>query len=402
MSLNISEKSRLMPASAIRKLVPLADAAKAEGVKVYHLNVGAPDIKSPDCAFKAVENICKKLHHLSYTNSAGLIELRRGLVEKYYRKIGINIDVSELLVEVAGSEAFANAMQIVADEGDEIIVVEPYYTNYQTFAYLNGITLKAVPTDIHHSFAVPDIAEFEKLLTGRTRAVLLSNPCNPSGKLFTRNEMIAIGEFCRKHDLFLISDEVYREFCYTDEPHFSAMNIPGCEQNVILVDSVSKRYNLCGARIGCIISHNKEVMAAAMKYAQSRLCPPVFGQYAAMGALDTPQSYFTEVREEYIRRRDCALRMLNDIPGVFAPMPYGAFYTVAELPVEDAEDFARWMLTDFRLDGQTTMVTPAKSFYKTPGTGLNHVRIAYVLEVPELEKALNVFAEGLAAYRRLH
>ena len=214
--------------------------------------------------------------------------------------------------------------------------------------------------------------------------------------------MIAIGEFCRKHDLFLISDEVYREFCYTDEPHFSAMNIPGCEQNVILVDSVSKRYNLCGARIGCIISHNKEVMAAAMKYAQSRLCPPVFGQYAAMGALDTPQSYFTEVREEYIRRRDCALRMLNDIPGVFAPMPYGAFYTVAELPVEDAEDFARWMLTDFRLDGQTTMVTPAKSFYKTPGTGLNHVRIAYVLEVPELEKALNVFAEGLAAYRRLH
>lgn len=402
MSLNISEKARLMPASAIRKLVPLADAAKAEGVKVYHLNVGAPDIKSPDCAFKAVENICKKLHHLSYTNSAGLMELRKGLVEKYYRKIGINIDVSELLVEVAGSEAFANAMQIVAGEGDEIIVVEPYYTNYQTFAYLNGITLKAVHTDIHQGFAIPDISEFEKLLTGRTRAVLLSNPCNPSGKLFTRSEMLAIGEFCRKHDLFLISDEVYREFCYTDEPHFSAMNIPGCEQNVILADSISKRYNLCGARIGCIISHNKDVMAAAMKYAQSRLCPPVFGQYAAIGALDTPQSYFTEVREEYIRRRDCALKMLNDIPGVFAPMPYGAFYTVAELPVEDAEDFAKWMLTDFRLDGQTTMVTPALSFYKTPGVGKNHVRIAYVLEVPELEKALNVFAEGLAAYRRQH
>ena len=402
MSLNISEKSRLMPASAIRKLVPLADAAKAEGVKVYHLNVGAPDIKSPDCAFKAVENICRKLHHLSYTNSAGLIELRRGLVEKYYRKIGINIDVSELLVEVAGSEAFANAMQIVADEGDEIIVVEPYYTNYQTFAYLNGITLKAVPTDIHHGFAVPDIAEFEKLLTGRTRAVLLSNPCNPSGKLFTRNEMIAIGEFCRKHDLFLISDEVYREFCYTDEPHFSAMNIPGCEQNVILVDSVSKRYNLCGARIGCIISHNKEVMAAAMKYAQSRLCPPVFGQYAAMGALDTPQSYFTEVREEYIRRRDCALRMLNDIPGVFAPMPYGAFYTIAELPVEDAEDFARWMLSDFRHDSKTTMITPAESFYRTPGRGRNQARIAYVLEVPELEDAIDILARGLEQYRSVH
>ena len=327
---------------------------------------------------------------------------RKGRVEKYYRKIGIDIEVSELLVEVAGSEAFANAMQIVADEGDEIIVIEPYYTNYQTFAYLNGITLRAVPTDIHHGFAVPDISEFEKLVNGRTRAVLLSNPCNPSGKLFSRSEMIAIGEFCRRHDLFLISDEVYREFCYTDEPHFSAMNIPGCEQNVILVDSVSKRYNLCGARIGCIVSHNKDVMAAAMKYAQSRLCPPVFGQYAAIGALDTPQEYFSEVREEYIRRRDCALRLINEIPGVYAPVPYGAFYTVAELPVDDAEDFAKWMLTDFRLDGQTTMVTPAQSFYKTAGAGKNHVRIAYVLEVPELEKALHVFAEGLAAYRKLH
>ena len=402
MSLTISEKSRLMPASAIRKLVPLADAAKAEGVKVYHLNVGAPDIKSPDCAFNAVADACRKLHHLSYTNSAGLMELRKGLVEKYYRKIGIDIEVSELLVEVAGSEAFANAMQIVADEGDEIIVIEPYYTNYQTFAYLNGITLRAVPTDIHHGFAIPDISEFEKLVNGKTRAVLLSNPCNPSGKLFSRSEMIAIGEFCRRHDLFLISDEVYREFCYTDEPHFSAMNIPGCEQNVILVDSVSKRYNLCGARIGCIVSHNKDVMAAAMKYAQSRLCPPVFGQYAAIGALDTPREYFSEVREEYIRRRDCALKLINEIPGVYAPVPYGAFYTVAELPVDDAEDFAKWMLTDFRLDGQTTMVTPAQSFYKTAGAGKNHVRIAYVLEVPELEKALHVFAEGLAAYRKLH
>ena len=349
-----------------------------------------------------MEDRCRKLHHLSYTNSAGFKELRQALVEKYYRKIGINIDVSELLVEVAGSEAFANAMQIVADEGDEIIVIEPFYTNYQTFAYLNGITLRAVPTDIHNGFAVPDISEFEKLVNGKTRAVLLSNPCNPSGKLFSRSEMTAIGEFCRKHDLFLISDEVYREFCYTDEPHFSAMNIPGCEQNVILVDSVSKRYNLCGARIGCIVSHNKDVMAAAMKYAQSRLCPPVFGQYAAMGALDTPQEYFTEVREEYIRRRDCALKLINEIPGVYAPMPYGAFYTVAELPVEDAEDFARWMLSEFRLDGQTTMVTPAASFYKTPGTGRNHVRIAYVLEVPELRKALHVLAEGLSAYRKKH
>lgn len=398
MSLNISEKAALMPSSAIRRLVPLSDAAKAQGVKVYHLNVGAPDIKSPSCAIDELVGRCRNLHHLSYTNSAGLMELREGLVEKYYKKVGIDIEVPELLVEVAGSEAFASAMQIAAGPGDEIIVIEPFYTNYQTFAYLNGITLKAVHTDIHEDFRIPDISEFEKVLTPKTRAVLISNPCNPSGKLFSREEMLAIGEFCRKHDLFLISDEVYREFCYTDEPHFSAINIPGCEQNVILVDSISKRYNLCGARIGCIISHNKEVMAAAMKYAQARLCPPVFGQYAAIGALDTPQSYFDDVKAEYIRRRDCAVRILNSIPGVYAPKPLGAFYTVAELPVEDGEDFAKWMLTDFRVDSETTMVTPAASFYKTPGTGRNHVRIAYVLEVPELEKALNILAEGLAEY----
>lgn len=388
-----------MPASAIRKLVPLADAAKAEGVKVYHLNVGAPDIKSPDCAINAVVEKCKTMHHLSYTHSAGFMELRKGLVEKYYKKIGIDIDVNEIIIEVAGSEAFASAMQIACDPGDEIIVVEPYYTNYQTFAYLNGITLKAVPTDIRNGFDVDDISAFEALVTPKTKAVLLSNPCNPSGKLFTKKEMLAIGEFCIKHNLFLISDEVYREFCYTDEPHFSAMNIPGCEQNVILVDSVSKRYNLCGARIGCIISHNKDVMAAAMKFAQSRLCPPVFGQYAAIGALDTPQSYFDEVKEEYIRRRDCAVEMLNEIPGVYAPTPYGAFYTVVELPVDDAEDFARWMLSEFRVDGETTMVTPAASFYKTPGVGRNHVRVAYVLEVPELKKAINILAQGIAAYQ---
>ena len=402
MSLKISDKTSGMPASAIRKLVPLADAAKEQGVKVYHLNVGAPDIKSPDCAINAVKERCESMHHLSYTNSAGLMELRKGLVEKYYKKIGIDIEVSELLVEVAGSEAFACAMQIAADRGDEIIVVEPYYTNYQTFAYLNGITLKAVPTNIDEDFRIPDISEFEKLLTDRTRAVMISNPCNPSGKLFSREEMIAMGEFCKKHDLFLISDEVYREFCYTQEPHFSAMNIPGCEQNVILVDSVSKRYNLCGARIGCIISHNKDVMAAALKFAQSRLCPPVLGQYAAIGALDTPQSYFDEVKEEYIRRRDCAVSMLNAIPGVKASMPLGAFYTIAELPVEDAEDFVKWMLTDFRVDSETTMVTPAASFYKTPGVGRNQVRIAYVLEVPELRKAISILEAGLAAYKSSH
>lgn len=396
--MQISNKAATMPASAIRKLVPFSDAAVAAGIKVYHLNVGAPDIKSPDCAFQAVIDKCTGMHHLSYTNSAGLMELRKGLVEKYYKKIGIDIEVPELLVEVAGSEAFAQAMQIAADQGDEIIVVEPFYTNYQTFAFLNGITLKAVHTDIREGFKVPGIEAFEALYTPKTKAVLISNPCNPTGKLFTKEEMLIIGEFCRKHDLFLISDEVYREFCYTDEPHFSAMNIPGCEQNVILVDSVSKRYNLCGARIGCIISHNKEVMAAALKFAQSRLCPPLLGQYAAIGALNTPWEYFDEVKAEYIRRRDCAIRMLNEMPGVFSPTPMGAFYTVAELPVDSAEKFAKWLLTEFRVGDETVMVTPAASFYKTPGAGDRQVRIAYVLEVPELERAMNILAEALKAY----
>ena len=387
-----------MPASAIRKLVPLSDAAESAGTKVYHLNVGAPDIKSPDCAINAVVDRCQTMHHLSYTNSAGLIGLRKDFIEKYYKKVGIDIEVSELLVDVAGSEAFSVAMQIVADRGDEIIVVEPFYTNYQTFAFLNGITLKAVHTDIRSGFAIPDISEFEKLLTPRTKAVLLCNPCNPSGKLFTKEEMLAIGDFCVRNNLFLISDEVYREFCYSEEPHFSAMNIPGAEQNVILADSISKRYNLCGARIGCLISHNKDVMAAALKFAQSRLCPPVLGQYAAIGALDTPFSYFDEVRDEYIRRRDFTLAALNAMPGVFSPTPYGAFYTVAELPVDSAEAFIRWMLTEFRIDGETVMLTPAASFYKTPGEGLRQARIAYVLEVPELEKAMNILAAALQAY----
>ena len=394
----ISWKSAQMPASAIRKLVPLSDAAESAGIKVYHLNVGAPDIKSPDCAINAVMERCRTMHHLSYTNSAGLMQLRKDFIEKYYKKVGIDIEVSELLVDVAGSEAFSVAMQIVADRGDEIIVVEPFYTNYQTFAFLNGITLKAVHTDIRSGFAIPDISEFEKLVTPKTKAVLLCNPCNPSGKLFSKEEMLAIGDFCVRHGLFLISDEVYREFCYSEEPHFSAMFIPGAEQNVILADSVSKRYNLCGARIGCLVSHNKDVMAAALKFAQSRLCPPVLGQYAAIGALDTPFSYFDEVREEYIRRRDFAISALNAMPGVFAPTPYGAFYTVAELPVDNAESFIRWMLTEFRVDGETVMITPAASFYKTPGEGLRQARIAYVLEVPELEKAMRILAAALQAY----
>lgn len=392
----ISSKAQAMPASAIRKLVPLADAAKANGTKVYHLNVGQPDIKSPQCALEAVRN--NTLDHVSYTNSAGMIELRQGLVEKYYKKIGIDLTVPEILVTVAGSEAVDVALQVTCDAGDELIVMEPYYTNYNTFCFMNGITLKAVHTDIREGFSVPDMARFEELITPRTKAILINNPKNPTGTLYTKEQMLALGEIARKHDLFLISDEVYREFCYTDEPHFSAMNIPGLEQNVILVDSVSKRYNLCGCRVGCIASHNKEVMAAVLKYAQARLCPPVYGQLAALGALDTPDSYFAAVREEYIRRRDAMVDGLNAIPGVYSPRPMGAFYTVAEMPVDDGERFARWMLEEFRIDGETVMVTPAASFYKTPGFGRNHVRIAYVLEVPKIKRALHILEEGLKAY----
>ena len=393
---NISTKAQQMPASAIRKLVPLADAAKKQGTKVYHLNVGQPDIKSPECALDAIKNF--PLENVSYSHSAGLMELRKGLVEKYYKKIGIDITVDELITTVAGSESVNLALEIACNPGDEVIVLEPFYTNYNTFAFMNGLTLKAIPTDIRNGFQVPDIEEFEKAITEKTKAILVCNPGNPTGTQYSKESMLALGDIARKHDLFLLSDEVYREFCYTDEPHFSAMNIPDLDQNVILIDSVSKRYNLCGARIGCIVSHNKDVMAAAMKFAQARLCPPVIGQYAAIGALETPDEYFEAVREEYIKRRDYMIEGLNKIEGVFTPLPMGAFYTIAELPVDDTEKFARWMLETFRIDNETTMVTPAASFYKTPGKGLNHARIAYVLEVPEMKKALRILEEGLKAY----
>ncbi len=393
---NISTKAQQMPASAIRKLVPYADAAKKQGVKVYHLNIGQPDIDSPECALNAVKGNMPQ--HVSYSHSAGIMELRQGLVEKYYRKIGIDIEVPEIIITVAGSESVNLALEITCDAGDEVIVLEPFYTNYNTFAFLNGITLKAIPTDIRNGFQVPPIEEFEKAITDRTRAILVCNPGNPSGTLYSKENMLAIGEIARKHDLFLISDEVYREFCYTDEPHFSAMNIPDLDQNIILVDSVSKRYNLCGVRVGCIISRNKEVMAAAMKFAQARLCPPVLGQMASIGALDTPDEYFTEVREEYIKRRDYMIDRLNKMEGVFTPLPMGAFYTIAELPVDDAERFAKWMLEEFRINGETTMITPAASFYKTPGYGKNHARLSYVLAVSEMEKAMTILEEGLKAY----
>jgi aspartate aminotransferase len=393
---SISEKAVQMPASAIRKLVPYADAAKKQGVKVYHLNLGQPDIKSPSCALDALRRFSQE--NVSYSHSAGLMELRKGLVEKYYKKIGIDITVDELIVTVAGSESVNLALEITCNPGDEVIVLEPFYTNYNTFAFMNGLTLKAISTDIRNGFQIPPIEEFEKAITDRTKAILVCNPGNPTGTQYSKESMLALGEIARRHDLFLLSDEVYREFCYTDEPHFSAMNIPGLEQNVVLIDSVSKRYNLCGARVGCIVSHNKEVMGAAMKFAQARLCAPVLGQIASIGALDTPDEYFDAVKKEYIRRRDFMIEGLNRMEGVYTPLPMGAFYTIAELPVDDMESFAKWMLENFRINNETTMITPAESFYVTPGKGRNHARIAYVLEIKEMEKALHILEEGLKAY----
>ncbi len=392
----ISQYAVQIPASAIRKLVPYADAAKSKGVKVYHLNLGQPDIDSPSCALDAIRNF--NLPNVSYSHSGGLPELRKGLAEKYYRKHGIEVAPEEIIVTVAGSESLSLAIGIACDPGDEILILEPYYTNYNTFAFSNGVVLKAIQTDIRNGFQIPPIEEFEKAIGPKTKAILLCNPGNPTGTQYSKESMLAIGEVVRKHDLFLISDEVYREFCYTDETHFSAMNIPGLEQNVILIDSISKRYNLCGARIGCIVSHNKDVMAAAMKCAQARLCAPVIGQYAAIGALDTPEEYFDAVKAEYIKRRDYMIERLNKIEGVYTPLPMGAFYTIAELPVDDAESFARWMLENFRIDNETTMITPAASFYASPGRGKNQARIAYVLEVEELEKALKILEEGLKLY----
>ncbi len=393
---HISHTAEIMPESAIRKLTPYADQAVADGIKVYHLNIGAPDIKSPDSAMKAVRDF--QFDHLPYSNSAGTYALRRAIAEQYYKPIGIEFELDEMLITVAGSEALTMVFQAACDPGDEVLVLEPFYCNYNTFSLMNRVELVTVHTDIRNAFKLPSIEEFEKALTPRTKAVLLCNPANPTGTLYTKADMLAIGELCRKHDLFLISDEAYREFCYTDEPYFSAMQIPNLQENVILVDSASKRYNLCGARIGCIISHNKDVIKLINKLAQARLCPPVLGQVATYGALSAGADYFEKVRAEYIARRDITISMLNEIPGVYSPCPQGAFYTVAQLPVPDAEDFCKWMLTDFRDRGETVMITPAAPFYKTPDTGLDQVRIAYVIEQPELRRALELLAKGLKKY----
>ena len=380
-------------------LTPFADKAKEDGVKIYHLNIGAPDIKSPECAVRALKEF--SFDHLPYSNSAGTLELRKALTDKYYHKAGIKIGLDDVLVTTAGSESLTFIFHAAFDPGDEVLAMEPYYCNYNTLAKMNGVKVVAVHTDIRSGFALPEAEEIEKHITPRTKGIIICNPSNPTGMIYSKEEMLAIADICRRHDLFFISDEAYREFCYTEEPYFSVMQIPGLEENAILVDSASKRYNLCGARIGCVVSRNKALMELITKFAQARLCPPVLGQTVALGAIDAEDAYFAAVKEEYIARRNYTVKALNAIPGVFSPQPDGAFYTVAELPVEDATAFCKWLLTDFRLDGETVMITPAEAFYSTPGEGRNQVRIAYVLEVPELKKAMHILEKALETYKNL-
>ena len=384
-----------MPASPIRKLVPYAEAAKKRGVKVFHLNIGQPDIDSPECVMEAIRNI--HLNNLAYANSGGIESYRKGLAG-YYNKIGIDVESSDIIVTTSGSEAVLFAMAVLCNPGDEVVVMEPFYTNYRAFAVQTGVTLVPISTKIDDGFQVPPIEEFDKYITPKTKAILICNPGNPTGTLYSKESMLKLGEIVKKHDIFLLSDEVYREFCYSDDPHFSAMQIPGLEQNVLLLDSVSKRYSMCGARIGCIVSKNKEVMAAIMKFAMSRLCSPTVEQIAAEAALETPKEYFAAVKAEYIHRRDVMCDMLNKIPGVFTPKPMGAFYTIARLPVDSAENFAKWMLEEFNYNGETTMVAPAAGFYASEGRGTDEVRLAYVLKVEDIEHAIKCLEEGLKVY----
>ena len=393
--LTLSKKAQAMPASPIRKLVPFADAAKKRGIKVYHLNIGQPDIESPKEALEAVKN--NDLKVVAYAKSGGNDSLREGLA-CYYKGIGIDVEAADINITNGGSEALQIALSVTCDPDDEVIVFEPFYTNYNSFALQNDVKLVPITTHIEDGFALPPMSEVEKRITPKTKGVVICNPGNPTGCLYSKESLLELGEIAKKYGLFIFADEVYREFCYTDAPHFSCMHIPGLEQNVILLDSVSKRYSLCGARIGYLVSRNKEVMAAVMRYAQARLCSPSYGQIAAEGALDAPASYFKAVRDEYIHRRDVLIDGLQKMKGVVAPRPMGAFYAAAQLPVDDAEKFAKWLLEEFSYNGETVMVAPMAGFYATPGLGRNQIRLAYVLKEEDLRHALVCLEKALETY----
>lgn len=391
----ISEKGRLMPASPIRKLVPFAEEAKRKGRKVYHLNIGNPDLPTPQVAIDAIKNLSLKT--ISYGHSAGDESIRRKMAA-YYKNVGIEVDHNEILVTSGGSEALLFGMMSCMNNDEEAIVPEPFYANYYGFSLTAGMKIVPVRSTIETGFALPPIREFEKLITPKTKAIIICNPNNPTGYLYSEKELNTLAEMIKKHDLFLFSDEVYREFCYDGKKHISAMNLKGIEQNVVMVDSLSKRYSACGIRVGALVSHNQEVIGTALKFGQQRLCPPVLGQLAGEAALDLTDDYFDGVQKEYIKRRDFLVGALNNIPGVICPKPSGAFYVIAKLPVDDAEKFAQWLLSDFEYKNQTLMVAPANGFYSSPDLGKDEVRLAYVLNVDALENAMKCLAEALKVY----
>ena len=384
-----------MPESPIRKLVPFAEKTKRAGKKVYHLNIGQPDIKTPELALEAIHNFSEKV--VEYSHSAGFESYRKGLAY-YYQNLGIEINHDDIIVTTGGSEALLFALNTCLDNGDEIIIPEPFYANYNGFSTSAGVKVKPIATSIHDGFALPKIQEFEKLITPNTKAILICNPGNPTGYLYSKEELETLRDIVVKHDLFLIADEVYREFAYDGNVHYSVLSIEGMNEHAIVIDSTSKRYSMCGIRVGCIASRNKELMATAMKFAQARLSPPTFGQIAGEAALKTDVSYFEEVSAEYVSRRDVLVEGLNEIDGVFCPKPTGAFYAIAELPVDDTDKFAQWLLEDFELDGETIMVAPAAGFYATPNTGTRQVRIAYVLNKKSLQKSIAILAAALKIY----
>jgi aspartate aminotransferase len=391
----ISHKGQIMPASPIRKLVPYAEEAKKKGNKVYHLNIGQPDIPTPEVALDAIKNLTEKV--IEYSHSAGNESYRRSLA-KYYQGVNINVDHTEMLITTGGSEAITFAFLATLNPGDEVIIPEPFYANYNGFAIAAGVVVKPITSFIDNDFALPSIEEMEKLITPKVKGIVICNPNNPTGYLYSEEELQQLKTLVEKYDLYLYSDEVYREFCYDGNTHFSAMNLKGIENNVILMDSVSKRYSMCGVRIGALITKNKDVINAAMKFAQARLCPPSFGQWASEAALNTPNDYFEEVYKEYIGRRDFMVEALNKMDGVYCPKPKGAFYTVVKLPIDDADKFAQWILSEFDYKKQTVMVAPATGFYATPGLGKNEVRIAYVLKKEDLANAMETLEAALKVY----
>lgn len=391
----ISNKAQQMPESPIRKLVPYAEKAKSEGKIVYHLNIGQPDIKSPEFALKAVKNFCPDV--IEYSHSAGFISYRKALSD-YYKENNISLNYDDILITTGGSEALLFGLNTCLDKGDEIIIPEPFYANYNGFSTSSGINIVPIETSIENGFSLPSIDKFEQLITNKTKAILICNPGNPTGYLYSKEELERLKKIVVKHNLFLFADEVYREFTYDGLEHHSILNIKGIENHAIVIDSTSKRYSMCGIRVGCLISKNKNVIQSALKFAQARLSPPTFGQVAAEAALNTPKEYFNDVISQYVSRRDLLVEGLNQIPGVFCPKPKGAFYVIAKLPVDSADNFAQWLLEDFQFQGATVMVAPASGFYSTPNSGLDQVRIAYVLNESSLSKSIEILKNALAKY----